>query len=137
MNITLTPSEEQEVRKHNIGIIILLVGICCLLMGAAVPTFGAIGALILIVGIVMSLMFRSKATIIQKKEQNQALANLMVQQAKAGVKIDVDKYTSKPNESSGAKEIIKGAVVGGIIGGDAGAVVGAVAAKNKIDNKKK
>ena len=137
MSVRLTDSEEREVANHNKGVKILIFGIIGIVLACTGATFfGVVGMIAVVVGFVMMMANRTREAIVFKKQEQKQMAELMVRQAAAGGKIDVNKITSKPT-NSGTKEIIKGAVVGGIIAGEAGAVVGAAIAKDKLENQKK
>ena len=57
--------------------------------------------------------------------------------AKGIPQVDMKKISGEEKKnSSGTKDIVKGAVVGGIVAGPAGAVVGAIVGKDKADKKR-
>ena len=137
--VILSESDKQEIKRNTQGKIIMGVSAVLILFACAgAVALGVIGLIGIIVGFFMTVSNKSEYTIRQEKALAKTAANLMVAQAQAGQKIDLDTPTAqKARQKEETKEIIKGAVVGSIVAGDVGAVVGATIAKNKIDNEKK
>ena len=142
--------EQAEIDKNAKGKIIwvtsclLIILVCFGFNGGAIAgAVGMLGIVGFIVGLFMTMGNRSKSEFEERDRRVNAQAALMVQMAKAGMSAkDMADRMSKINSpkspsDSGAKEIIKGAVIGGIVAGEAGAVVGATVAKNKIDSQRK
>lgn len=131
------------------GKLILIVSIGLLILagfglngGSAAATIGVLGIVGFFVGLFLTLGNRSRSEICEQHRNAETQVNLMVEMAKAGMSSSeisnsiTAMNTPKRTPDSGAKEIIKGAVIGGIVAGDAGAVVGATVAKNKLDNER-
>ena len=137
--VVLSESDKQEIKRNTQGKVILGVSAVLILFACAgAIALGVIGMIGLFIGFIMVCANKSEYTIRQEKALNRTAADLMITQAQAGQKINLDTPTAqKARQKEETKEIIKGAVVGSIVAGDVGAVVGATIAKNKIDNEKK
>ena len=94
--VVLSESDKQEIKRNTQGKIILGVSAVLILFACAgAIALGVIGLIGLFVGFIMVCANKSEYTIRQEKALSKTAADLMIAQARAGQKINLDTPTAQ------------------------------------------